>query len=92
MPEIPNFKSLEEQALFWDTHDSVEYFEDTESCEIIFKRNFNLKVIPKIYNFPIKTIKKIKGFNSPISRIRFFQNRKELLEKNYLKIELRILT
>lgn len=30
MAKIPKFKSEKEERKFWDTHDSTEYWEDTE--------------------------------------------------------------
>jgi len=32
--KIPDFKSLEEAAEFWDTHSFAEYIRDTEPVEI----------------------------------------------------------
>ena len=32
--KIPDFKSLEEAADYWDTHSFAEYIEDTEPVEI----------------------------------------------------------
>ena len=34
MAKIPNFKSLDEAADFWDTHDFEDYVDDTEPVEI----------------------------------------------------------
>ena len=42
--KIPDFKSLEEAADYWDTHSFAEYIEDTEPVEI----EVNLKA-RKIY-------------------------------------------
>lgn len=33
---IPKFKSLEEEARFWDTHDITDFEDETENVEIIF--------------------------------------------------------
>jgi predicted DNA binding CopG/RHH family protein len=35
---IPDFKSDEEAAEWWDTHDSTEYEHDTEPVEVSFPR------------------------------------------------------
>lgn len=32
--KIPEFRSEEEEALFWDSHDSTEYLDDLEPVEI----------------------------------------------------------
>lgn len=36
---IPNFTNIEEEAQFWDTHDTTDYFED-ESVEVKFADDF----------------------------------------------------
>jgi len=33
MAKIPDFKSLEEAADYWDTHSFADYFEETEPVE-----------------------------------------------------------
>lgn len=87
MAKVPKFSSLEEQALFWDTNDSVNYFDDTEPVKITFKR----KAISKAsYKFLIKTIKKEKGVKPYNTIVKVFQNKKILLDKKYLKFELSI--
>lgn len=37
MKKIPNFKNEEEEANFWDTHDTTEYFD----IKMLFKPNFS---------------------------------------------------
>ncbi|MDO8570601.1 MAG: CopG family antitoxin [Candidatus Daviesbacteria bacterium] len=34
--KIPNFKTYEEEANFWDTHDITSFEDETEEVEIIF--------------------------------------------------------
>ncbi len=34
MKKIPEFKSLEEAAEYWDTHSFADHFDDTEPVEI----------------------------------------------------------
>jgi len=36
MPKIPQFASEQEEAEFWDTHDSTDYLEDTTEVEMVF--------------------------------------------------------
>ncbi len=36
MAKLPEFKSEEELAEFFDTHDSTDYFDDTEEVDIRF--------------------------------------------------------
>jgi hypothetical protein len=38
MGKIPVFKSIEEEAAFWDTHDTEEYADDFEAVEVTFSR------------------------------------------------------
>ncbi len=37
MADIPRFKTLEEAAKFWDTHDFEDYVEDTEPVTVKVK-------------------------------------------------------
>ena len=37
MAKIPQFKTLEEAAEFWDTHDFEDYIDDTEPVTITVK-------------------------------------------------------
>ena len=37
--KIPKFKSYEEEALFWDTHDITDFEDETEDVEIVFELN-----------------------------------------------------
>jgi predicted DNA binding CopG/RHH family protein len=47
---IPKFKSEQEEAEFWDTHDSTDYLDDTEPTELTFvdarpqKRSISLRI------------------------------------------------
>lgn len=38
MGELPRFKSIEEEAEFWDTHDTEEFAEEFEAVEVTFSR------------------------------------------------------
>jgi predicted DNA binding CopG/RHH family protein len=44
---IPEFKSEEEEALFWDTHDSTEYVENLETIEISISPELENKILTK---------------------------------------------
>jgi predicted DNA binding CopG/RHH family protein len=47
---IPKFKSEQEEAEFWDAHDSADYVDDTEPAELTFvdarppKRSISLRI------------------------------------------------
>jgi hypothetical protein len=38
MGKIPRFKSIEEEAEFWDTHDTEEFADEFKSVEVKFAR------------------------------------------------------
>ena len=35
--KIPNFKSYEEEATFWDTHSFVDFEDETKDVDIVFE-------------------------------------------------------
>lgn len=35
--KIPEFKTLEEEANFWDTHDITDFEDETEDVDIVFE-------------------------------------------------------
>lgn len=37
--KIPKFKTYEEEANFWDTHEITEFEDETEDVEIVFELN-----------------------------------------------------
>lgn len=37
MLKLPQFANAQEEAEFWETHDSTQYFEDTEPVEVDFE-------------------------------------------------------
>ena len=59
----PTFKSEQEEAEFWDTHDSMDHLDDTEPAELTFedarpqKRSISLR----IDGDTIDTLKDIAG-------------------------------
>jgi predicted DNA binding CopG/RHH family protein len=63
MKTAPTFKSEQEEAGFWDTHDSTDYLDDTESVEVGFvdvrpqKRSISLRIDADT----IDTLKDIAG-------------------------------
>jgi predicted DNA binding CopG/RHH family protein len=36
MPKLPEFKSEQEEAEFWATHDSTEFLDNTEPVDVTF--------------------------------------------------------
>lgn len=37
--KIPEFKTLEKEANFWDTHDITDFEDETEDVDIVFELN-----------------------------------------------------
>lgn len=52
--KIPRFKSIQEEATFWDSHDITDYWDDMEEVDIQFipqqKKNesFTVRVEPEL--------------------------------------------
>lgn len=47
MPKAPDFKTIEEEVEFWESHDSAEYWKDMEKVE--FDVNFHQNLLhPKL--------------------------------------------
>lgn len=44
MPEIPGFRSEEEEAEFWSTHSTADYLDDTEPAELEVDPELRAKV------------------------------------------------
>ena len=63
MKTIPVFRSEQEEAEFWETHDSTDYLDDTEPAELTFvdarpqKRSISLRIDGET----IDTLKDIAG-------------------------------
>jgi len=56
---IPDFKSDEEAAEFWDTHDFTEYEHDTEPVEVSFPRPKLKQVCLRLHPSHIERLKQI---------------------------------
>jgi len=67
--KIPEFKSLEEEAEFWDTHDFIDFEDETEDVEIIWevdkprKETLVLRVQKDIKD-KLKKVARQKGLNT----------------------------
>ncbi len=57
--EIPSFKTQEEESIFWDTHDSTEYFDLSKAKNVRFA---NLKKTTKSISLrlPVDMIEELK--------------------------------
>ena len=66
MAKIPEFASLEEEADFWDTHDSTDYLDDTTEVDVTFvdarprKTQISLRLDPQTIT-RLKTVAARRG-------------------------------
>lgn len=73
--KIPNFKSLEEEAKFWETHPVTDFVDETENVDIVFeldkpkKESLILRVNKDMKRKLEKVAKKKKVSVSTLSRI-----------------------
>jgi predicted DNA binding CopG/RHH family protein len=77
LKKIPNFKSTEEEAEFWDTHDSTEYVDWSKSEKTIFP---NLK-------FSTESIS-IRLPSPLLARIKELANEKDVPYQSLMKVYL----
>lgn len=66
--KIPEFKTYEEEAVFWDTHSIVDFENETEDVEIVFEldkpRDETLVVrMQKQFKDRLEKIARNKGLN-----------------------------
>jgi len=66
MSKLPVFTSDQEEAEFWDTHDSVDFLEETEPVEVRFadarpsKKQISIRLDPSAID-QIKKVARTKG-------------------------------
>jgi predicted DNA binding CopG/RHH family protein len=66
MAKLPEFTSEQEEATFWDTHDSTKFLEETEPVDITFidarpsKKQISLRLEQATIE-QLKTVAKSKG-------------------------------
>jgi CopG antitoxin of type II toxin-antitoxin system len=44
---IPEFKSRQEEAEFWDTHDLADYWREFKTVKVRFAKNLSAKNLPE---------------------------------------------
>jgi predicted DNA binding CopG/RHH family protein len=65
--KLPEFSTEQEEAEFWDTHDSTDYIAATEPVEVVFedarpaKKQISLRLEPAVIE-RLKIIARRKGF------------------------------
>lgn len=66
MPTLPKFLSENEEAAFWDTHDSTEFLADTAAVDVTFvdarpaKKLISLRLEPAVID-RLKAVAQQKG-------------------------------
>ncbi|MEZ4734554.1 MAG: CopG family antitoxin [Caldilineaceae bacterium] len=66
MAKLPQFTTEQEEAEFWDSHDSTDFLNDTEEVDVLFvdarptKKQISLRLDPTAID-QIKRIAKTKG-------------------------------
>ncbi len=78
MKKIPNFKNEEEEANFWDTHDTTEYFD---------MKNAVLNPIFPNLKFSTKTIT-FRVTESLLGSLKMIANKKDVPYQSLMKIYL----
>ncbi len=72
---IPKFKTIEEEAKFWDTHSFADYWDELKDADIVFEldqpREESLVLrVQKDFKNKLKAIARSKGLNvSTLSRM-----------------------
>lgn len=72
---IPKFKNEEEEAKFWDTHDTTEYFDTTKPIRLIFP---NLRPSTKIVTIRLPA--------SLVANLKSLANKKDVPYQSLLKV------
>jgi predicted DNA binding CopG/RHH family protein len=57
--KIPHFKSDEEVAAFWDTHDFTNYIKDTEPVDVVFEKPKKETISIRMEHGQIKELKRL---------------------------------
>lgn len=85
---IPEFKTYEEEAHFWDTHDITDFEDETEDVDIVFELNkprdetIILRVQKDIKD-KLERLAKSKGLNiSALARMWLIEKLQENLRKS----------
>jgi len=77
LKKIPNFKSLEEEAKFWDEHDSADYVDWSEAKETVFP---NLKSSTESISLRLPS--------ALLARIKELANEKDVPYQSLMKVYL----
>jgi predicted DNA binding CopG/RHH family protein len=66
MPKLPQFTNEQDEAAFWDAHDSTEFLPETETVDIKFidarptKKQISIRLEPAVIE-QIKQVARTKG-------------------------------
>lgn len=74
LKQIPNFKSEDEERVFWSTHDSSDYFDWSKARHVIFP---NLQLTKR----PIS----LRVTNSLLAKVKMMANKKDMPYQTLMK-------
>ena len=77
LKKIPDFKSLEEESEFWDTHDSTDYVDWSQANKTVFS---NLKLSTESISLRLPS--------SLLARIKVLANEKDVPYQSLMKVYL----
>lgn len=83
--KIPDFKSREEEAKFWDTHSTADYEDSWKPVKVVFAKNLSSGITVRLNSDVLKKLREKaaqKGIG-PTTLIRMWVM--ERLEKDYAK-------
>ncbi len=75
LKQIPRFNSEEEEAKFWDTHDTTEYFDTAKPVKMVFP---NLKPTTKTITLRIPMML--------LNQIKIVANKKDVPYQSLMKV------
>ncbi|MBI2888171.1 MAG: hypothetical protein HYY02_13335 [Chloroflexi bacterium] len=58
---IPEFKSIEEEAEFWDTHDTTDYEDEFKPVKVRFAKNLTAGLTLRFDHETMAKLKKLAG-------------------------------
>ena len=83
--KIPEFKSREEEAKFWDTHSTADYWDSWKPVKVVFANNLSSGITVRLNSDVLKKLREKaaqKGIG-PTTLIRMWVM--ERLEKDYAR-------
>ena len=78
--KIPQFKTEQEEAEFWDSHDSTDFLDETEAVNVTFvdarpsMKQISLRLDPSVID-QLKSLATVKGIGYQTMIRRWFMKR-----------------